>query len=197
MIAAIDNTFLTLLLNPQAAARSNPATGSPVPHCRLRIEALIDTLSRSGGTLLVPAPALAEALCASEAGEAYLDELQQYACIEIAPFDGKAAFELGRVIRTSVTDGDKRSGQEGAWQHVKMDRAIVAIAVAHSATIFYSDDDRQIAFAKLAGLSVKSTWDLDLPAEYAQQHLSEPGQETWPEQKKRFKSNDSDKSPDS
>jgi hypothetical protein len=195
VIAAIDNTFLTLLLHPKAAARPNPATGLPVPHCRLRIEALVDTLSHSGGTLLVPAPALAEALCVSAAMETYLEELQQYACIEIAPFDGRAAFELGRVIRSAMSEGDKRSAQQGSWQHIKMDRAIVAIAVAHSATIFYSDDDRQIAFAKLAGLNVKSTWDLDLPPEYAQQHLSEQGKDTWPEQKKRFKSNDSDKPP--
>lgn len=184
MIAAIDNTFLTLLLNPNAVARPNPVTGQPVSHCRQRIEALIDELSQQNGTLLVPAPALAEALCSSSAIEAYFDQLQQFSAIEVAAFDARAAYELGRVIRDAKVKGDKRSGQVGEWQYVKMDRAIVAIAVSRCAEVFYSDDDRQIAFAKLAGLKVISTWDLDLPPKYAQQHLSEQGQEPWPVQEK-------------
>lgn len=84
MIAAIDNTFLTLLLNLGAAPRPNPATGHPVSHYRKRIEALVDDLSRRKGTLLVPAPSLAEALCASDAIEAYFNNLQQYSAIEVA-----------------------------------------------------------------------------------------------------------------
>ena len=180
MIAAIDNTFLTLILNPGSPPRPNPETGRTATHCQARIEALIDDISRKSGTLLVPAPALAEALCAAEAAEAYFEELQSFAVIEVAAFDAKAAFELGRIIRTAIAQGDKRSGESGNWQHVKMDRAIVAIAVAHSATTFYSDDSRQIAFAKLAGLSVKSTWDLGLPADYAQGDLSEHAPASWP-----------------
>jgi hypothetical protein len=191
----MDNTFLTLLLNPEAPTRPNPATGQPISHSRQRIEALVDDLSRQNGTLLVPTPALAEALCASDAIEAYFNDLQQYSAIEIASFDARAAYELGRIIRTANANGDKRSGQTGAWQHVKMDRAIVAIAVSRSATVFYSDDDRQIAFAKLAGLTVKSTWDLDLPPKHAQPDLSEQLPTPWPEQKKTPKSSASSKPP--
>jgi hypothetical protein len=189
LIAAIDNTFLTMLLNPNAAARSNPATGQPVSHCRQRIEALVDDLSRRNGTLLVPAPVLAEALCATESIEAYFNDLQQYAAIEVAPFDGRAAYEFGRMIRSAIAEGDKRSGQTGSWQHVKMDRAIIAIAVSRSATVFYSDDASQIEFATKIGLNVKSTWDLDLPSEYAQHHLSEQADVPWPPQKKPPKVN--------
>jgi hypothetical protein len=196
LIAAIDNTFLTVLLNPNAAARQNPATGQPVPNCRQRIEALVDDLSRKNGTLLIPAPALAEALCAAEAIEAYFDDLQQYSAIEVAPFDSRAAYELARVIRNAIASGDKRSSQTGTWQQVKMDRAIVAIAVSRSATTFYSDDPRQINFAKLAGLDVKSTWDLGLPEEYAQLHLSERLEQPWPQQKRLPKSSDLEKPPD-
>lgn len=193
MIAAIDNTFLTLLLHPAADARPNPETGKPATHCKQRIEALVDDLSKKGGTLIVPAPALAEALCASEAMESYFEQLRQFACIELAPFDGRAAYELGRIIRGAKASGDKRSGQTGEWQHIKMDRAIVAIAVSRSAKIFFSDDGRQIAFAKMAGLDVKSTWDLNLPSAYAQQHLSEQAGTPWPSQQTPPKSNDSEK----
>jgi hypothetical protein len=89
VIAAIDNTFLTVLLNPNAAPRPHPATGEPTPHCKQRIEALIDDLSRKQATLLVPSTALAEALRGDEAIEAYLSALQQFSAIEISPFDGK------------------------------------------------------------------------------------------------------------
>jgi hypothetical protein len=193
VIAAIDNTFLTVLLNPSAAPRPNPSTKVPIAHCRERIEALVDSLSRNGATLIVPAPALAEALSATQAIESYFEGLKQYSAIELAPFDGRAAYEFGRIIRTATNDGDKRSGQTGDWQHVKMDRMIVAIAVSRSATIFYSDDLRQKKFASLAGLEVKSTWDLDLPPEYAQHNLF--AESPWLLQKKPRKSTDSEKPP--
>lgn len=192
MIAAIDNTFLTLLLNPAAVATPNPATGQPIPHCKQRIEALVDDLSRQNGTLLIPTPALAEALCVSEAAEAYVEALQQYSAVELAAFDGKAAYELGRVVREARANGDKRSGQGGTWQHVKMDRTIVAIAVSRSVDCFYSDDERQKEFARLAGLEVKSTWDLALPAQYAQHHLAEQAPEQWGPQRKPVGSSDSE-----
>lgn len=46
------------------------------------------------------------------------------------------------------------------------------IAKVHGADILYTDDDNQTKFAKLLGLIVKHTWDLDLPYEYAQYSLS-------------------------
>jgi hypothetical protein len=94
VIAALDNTFLTVLLNPNAAPRPNPVTGVPVEHCRQRIEALVDDLSRKGATLLVPAPALAEALCATEAIEAYFEALQQFSAIDLEPDPKVMAFAL-------------------------------------------------------------------------------------------------------
>lgn len=171
MTAAVDNTFLTLLLNPKAAPRPNPATGLPVPHCRERTEALIDELSKRSRKLVIPAPALAESLCGSEAAEAYLRELQQHRHIEVANFDTRAAVEFGRIIRDAKANNDKRSGQIGNWEQVKMDRLIVAIALSRGADTLYSDDTRQGNFAKMVGLSVISTWELDLPPEYAQQSL--------------------------
>lgn len=196
MIAAIDNTFLTVLLNPKAAPRPDPGTGQAVTHCRQRIEALIDDLSKRHATLLVPAPSLAEALCATPAIEAYFEGLQQFSAIELAPFDGRAAYEFGRIIRKAIANGDKKSGQTDSWQHVKMDRTIVAIAVSRSATILYSDDTNQKNFAIAAGLAVRSTWELDLPPEYAQHDLSEIAESPWPPQKNPRKSTDFAPPPD-
>jgi hypothetical protein len=49
----------------------------------------------------------------------------------------------------------------------------VSIAKVNGASIFYTDDSAQASFAIEAGLSVKHTWDLDLPPEYAQRDIRE------------------------
>lgn len=183
MIAAVDNSFLILLLNPDSPSRLNPATKAPVPYCKERIEDLIDDLSQKNGTLLIPAPALAESLCASEAAEIHFERLQGYKAIEVAPFGARAALELGRIIRAASLKGDKRFGQVGDWQHVKMDRTIIAIAKVHSVEVFYSDDTDQIAFAKTVGLLVRSSWDLPLSERRSQRNLDERSRLPWPNQK--------------
>lgn len=171
MIAAIDNTFLTLLLNPAAKPRPNPVTKIPTTHCRERIQGLVDTIDKRGGRLLVPSPCLAEVLASDKAMDAYITDLQSYAVIEIADFNARAAYELGNIIRNAKLTGDKRSGEEGNWQHVKMDRQIVAIAKVHNVDVFFTDDQRQRNFAEAAGLKVLSTWDLDLPPKFAQMDM--------------------------
>ena len=195
MIAAIDNTILTILLNKKASPRPNPSTGKPAEHCKERIEALIDGLSAKNGTLLVPAPALAEALSGTEAAEAYIETLKSFAAIEIASFDGKAAYEFGKMIREAKIKGDKRSGQSGDWAYVKMDRAIVAIALSRKVDVFYSDDGPQISFARTVGLVVQSTWDLDLLPEYAQTSFESIEGTEWPKQTKPPKTNGLDRPP--
>jgi hypothetical protein len=38
----------------------------------------------------------------------------------------------------------------------------------NGADVFYTDDGNQSAFAEKLGMTVKHTWDLDLPPKYAQ-----------------------------
>lgn len=178
MIVAIDNTFLTLFLNPSAIPRPNPATNTPVSHARERIESLIDTIQKMKGTLIVPTPCLAEVLCISELSERVISELARYECIEIAAFDVRASVEFSRVIKAAKQDGDKRSGVIGEWQHLRIDRQIVSIAKSRGATFFYTDDDKQARFAEMAGLSVKHSWDLNLTDARAQGELA--GENVWP-----------------
>lgn len=169
MIVAFDNTFLTLVLNPVSPSRANPATGLPAPHCRQRIEALIDSLSGSGSNqVIIPAPALAETLVVSEDAEKVMATLRSYTAVEIAAFDARSALELAIMTREAIKAGDKRSGSNLDWQLIKLDRQIVAIARAHGASVLYTDDGAQTNFAERCGLAVKHTWDLDLPAAYAQ-----------------------------
>lgn len=140
MIVAFDNTFLTLLLNPKAKPRPNPSTGVPVTHCRMRVEALVDRLSEKGAQLIVPTPALGEALEATDRPDLYTQKLQSYACIETSSFDERAMVELSIMNRSARQSGDKKSGVD----------------------------------AEMAGLKVVHTWELDLPAKYAQMDMLEP-----------------------
>jgi predicted nucleic acid-binding protein len=177
---AFDNTFLTLALNPAAPPAPNPASRQPIPHCRERIEALIDSLSRRKEKIIIPTPVLAEALCSSADFVKVLEQLDRHEVLEVQAFDVRAAVELADITRRAKGSGDKKSGVEAGWQLVKFDRQIVAIAKVHGASIFYTDDDKQTKFAELAGLAVRHTWDLDLPDGYAQRDWVKETQDTAP-----------------
>ena len=177
MIVAFDNTFLTLVINPNAIARPDPSTGEPVPHCRQRIDALIDSLSKRSGKVIVPAPSWAETLIASPDAQALVNAIKANDAIEIVSFDARSAYELAEMTRDAIANGDKRSGSTAEWQKVKFDRQIVAIAKAHGASKLYTDDDAQAHFARLCGVAVVHTWELELPKEYAQHDWVNDGKE--------------------
>lgn len=67
------------------------------------------------------------------------------------------------MTRDAIDAGDKRSGSEAAWQKVKVDRQVIAVARVEGATNIYADDRDLAAFAKRLGMEVFSTWDLPLP----------------------------------
>ncbi len=159
MIVAFDNTFLTLIINPNSQPRPNPETGLPVPHCKQRIEALVDFLSSGNHQLIIPAPCLAETLVRALDIQNVITVLKTYRVVEIAPFDAKSAVELAIISQKAAASGDKRNNSRLDWQQIKFDRQIVSIAKVNGASIFYTDDSAQASFAIEAGLSVKHTWD--------------------------------------
>ena len=168
MIVALDNTFLSLVLNPDTRPRSDPSTGAPVEFCRERIEAMIDRHSSSGDTVLIPTPCLAELLTAVPDIARVIGDIQASAALEIASFDARCAIELGIVTREAIRLGDKKGGVSAGWQEVKFDRQIAVIAKVNGAEILYTDDENQTIFAGQLGLKVKHTWQLDLPPKYRQ-----------------------------
>jgi hypothetical protein len=171
MIIAFDNTFLSLALNPSSKPRPNPSTGQPIEHCVQRVEALLDRHSKHGDTILIPAPCLAELLCAVPDLEKALGEINGTVAFDVAPFNARCAIELAKVTREALSTGDKRSGVSADWQEVKFDRQIAVIAKIGGAECFYTDDVNQAAFARKMGLVVKHTWELDLPPDKAQRAL--------------------------
>jgi len=163
MIIAFDNTFLSLVLNPNTEPTPNPATGSPVSHCAERVEGLVDAHSKRGDTVLIPTPCLSELLCIVPDLEKAVGEINGSVAFEIASFDARCAIDLASVTRQAIKNGDKKSGTIVPWQEIKFDRQIAVIAKVGGAEIFYTDDKNQTTFAEQLGLSVRHTWDLDLP----------------------------------
>ena len=163
MILAVDSSALALLVNPAANPPDDPATGKPVEHARERVEYFIASLTASD-TMIIPTPVLAEALVrAEDGGPGLLEALGGMARVKVRPFGELAAIETAVMTREAIQAGDKRGGSEAAWQKVKVDRQVVAVARVERATRIYADDHNLVAFAKRLGMDAFSTWDLQVP----------------------------------
>lgn len=129
---------------------------------------MIDTHSKDGDTVIIPAPCLAEALTRAPDIAAAIDLINASPAMQIAPFDAKCAIELGLVTHQAIKAGDRRGGVQAGWNEVKFDRQIAVIAKTAGAEIFYTDDNNQSAFARQVGLKVLHTWELEIPPNRAQ-----------------------------
>lgn len=168
----LDATAFALLVNPDAKPPEDPATKEPVTQVRERYGHLEAEIQRTGETILIPTPALAEVLIGlGDAGPAVLDRISRSARFKIAEFDTMAAVELAAMTREAIRAGDKKGGSASPWQKVKIDRQIIAIARARGATRIYSDDGGVATFAEQIGLEVVQTWKMPLPPVAPQRHL--------------------------
>ena len=171
-MVVFDASILVLLLDPDVAAPIDPATGKPVTRCKERLDHLIATFERERTRVLIPTPALSEALVrADEAGPAILDALNASARFRIAPFDTRAAVELAQLTREAVDGGDKKQGSTEPWAKIKFDRQIVAIARTEGARIIYSDDNGIRRFARRLGIEVICISELPVPPDDPQDEL--------------------------
>lgn len=162
MILTLDNSTLTLLINPGARPPEDPATGKPVTHAKERVEALIEGLA-SSDRLIIPTPVLAEVLVAAEdAAPDILNRMQTFARLQIVPFDQRAAVELAIMTRDAIKHGSKKGASDRPWQKVKFDRQIIAIARVTGSDHIYSDDTSLCDFARSVNVDARSTWDLPL-----------------------------------
>lgn len=165
MIAAIDASVLLLMFDPDSGIPLGP-DGVPVEHCKERVDHLVDRLSKSGGHLLVPTPALSELLVgAGAAGQEWMTRLNNRRAIRIVPFDALAAVECAALAR------DRASRNSTAPRaKAKFDEQIVAIAKLHGAVEIYSDDSD---IRKLASpdITVVGIAELPLPPAAAQGSL--------------------------
>lgn len=174
MILAVDSSALALLINPSANPPIDPNTGAPVDRARERVEHFIAQLS-SVDTVIIPTPVLAEVLVrAEQSAPDVLRALSGFARMKVRAFDERAAVETAFMTQEAIANGDKKSGSTDAWQKVKVDRQIIAVARVQGATRIYSDDQGLTQFAKRLGMDVCSTWELPNPPATQLSFLEEP-----------------------
>lgn len=168
----LDATAFSLLVNPDAKAPNDPATGQPVNDAGKRFQFLKTQIEKSSNTILIPTPALAEVLVSiGDAAPAVIELLNGSGRFRIADFDQRAAVELAAMTREAIRVGDKRAGSSEPWQKVKIDRQIIAIARTNQVERIYSDDSGIKHFAELISIQVVQTWEMPLPPEEAQRAL--------------------------
>jgi hypothetical protein len=172
-MVAIDATMLLLMLRPGTPVPAGPG-GVPVDRPKDRIDHLVNELDRANAKLIIPTPALSEALvyAGADASQKIVDELTKWSVFQIAPFDTRAAIELAAMARAAL-GRRKRADSTATYAKLKYDRQIVAIAVNGAATI-YSDDGDVRAIAGEVGIEVKTLADLPLPPQNPQRELTLP-----------------------
>jgi len=176
-MVVIDATMLVLLLRPGAGAPRD-AKGRPVQHAAERIRHLVKDLGKARSKILVPTPALSEALVRAgvDATQKIIATLNKHSVFRIEPFDTRAAIEVALMTRAALESGrSKRDALKAPWTKIKFDRQIVAIAKVNQATTIYSDDLNLRAIAKRSNIDVLGLADLALPPESEQNELPFPG----------------------
>lgn len=141
-----------------------------------RMRGLLEDIDRSQGKLIIPAQVAGEYLSgAADAGPALLARLRRSRRVEVASFDFVAAMECSLMERIARATGDKRApvGRGVAWQKVKIDRQIVAIARVRGADLIVSDDEDIQKIASALGIAFSLPEQLDLPDWARQGHIED------------------------
>jgi len=139
---------------------------------RDRLDHLFANISAAKGRVVLPAPVVAEFLVHSDLGTSdWLVALERKSSIVVAPFDRRAALECALIDRAALASGNKRGGRKEAWQRIKIDRQIVAIARVAGAVSIVTDDAGLTTTARSVGLQVQSLSELDLPDSARQSKL--------------------------
>jgi hypothetical protein len=180
-IVGFDNTFLSILLNPNSRIPEDPATGQPITFAKKRAEFLVARLSKARQKVILPAPAISELLTAiGPTSQDYLSIVSRRRMFSVAPFDTLSAIELAMLNRDIFLEKDVKSGAE-PWQKVKVDRQILAILKVCRADAIYTDDAQMAKRARLCGIAPVSTCTLPLPENDKQLEIAFEQHEAIPE----------------
>lgn len=129
-----------------------------------RIQGLVSELSLSKTVIGIPAPAWAEYLCGSGAlTNALSAALRSLTYVRILPFDDISAYEAALLHQEIMeATGAKKGGSLLAWQQVKIDRQILAIARQYRVSAIYTSDENMIADARLLNIACIRPHDIQL-----------------------------------
>lgn len=158
-----DAAILNVAIDPKSNIPSDFRTGLPIPDARQRVDALIESLEKDGEGIIIPTPALCEALTTlAEKAIELTEQIERRSCFRIRPFGKREAIEVAMRTRAAILAGDKREGLTDPWQKVKYDRQIVAIAKTENAIAIYSTDRAIHEHGKLWGIPVLHLADVPL-----------------------------------
>jgi hypothetical protein len=168
-MVVFDATTLLILLAPDASVPLD-SEGVAISYPKERVDGLVSDLAKSKTKILIPTPALSEALvrAGSVAAAQYLAKIRKSAHFMIEPFDEKAAIEVALMTKNAIDNGNKKAGSQESWTKVKYDRQIVAIAKVNGVTTIYTDDGGLKNFAKTSGLRAIGLGELMIPDRSAQ-----------------------------
>lgn len=133
---------------------------------RVKLEHLLAVLDKKNGVVIIPTPSISEFLVAADqASHDLMEILQNKSSVRLCPFDLAAAYECSQINAAALGRGNKRDGakHDKAWQHIKFDRQIVAIAKCNGAQLIISNDEGVRNCAKRLGISALSVSELDFP----------------------------------
>jgi hypothetical protein len=163
------------LVAPKAATPKD-SKGNAIKYAKQRIDGEVDSLGRARIKIIIPTPALSEALV--RAGQAaateYVRLISKSARFRIESFDERAALELALLTKNAIDKGQKKSGSDQTWAKIKFDRQIVAIAKVNKAAVIYTDDKNLRSFAFANGLRAVGLAELQVPTKHAQLDMLEP-----------------------
>lgn len=129
-----------------------------------RLDEMLRIVSSANGRVIIPMPCFAEYLVgADESTAGWMAALEKRKSVVLAPFDRRAAFECALMDRRALGQGDKRGGRKDHWQHIKVDRQIIAIAKVHQAERVISEDSGLRSTALSIGLEATPLSELPLP----------------------------------
>ncbi|MEO5923582.1 MAG: hypothetical protein ABIR70_07125 [Bryobacteraceae bacterium] len=170
-----DANILSIAIHAGAGIPKDYRTGDPIDRARERVWALIARVESEGECVLLPAPALGEALTSvAEHAERYIEEIERNSCFRIHPFGKREAIEIAMRTKAAIKAGDKKEGlSDSPWQKVKYDRQIVATAKTEGVTAIYSTDKHIHAHAKLWQVPVIHLADVMLTSAGVQTSLLE------------------------
>jgi predicted nucleic acid-binding protein len=171
-MVVIDATTLLLMLRPDTPIPDGP-DGVKIDRPKERIEYLVQQLDKAKTKIIIPTPALSEALvrAGAAATQQIVEHLQRFAVFAIEPFDTRASIEVAAMTRDAIAGGKKRGTSAATWAKVKYDRQIVAIAKVNGANTIYSDDEDVEKLGRANKINVVSLAALPLPPEKRQLDL--------------------------
>lgn len=168
-----DASVLLLLLNPETPPPKDATTGRAVVRCKDRIEHFIAQLTKQREKIIIPTPALSEALIkAGEAAPQYLDIMRNSRFFQISPFGTTAAVEAAELMRQRIAKlGTLKGDAIDTRAKVKFDHQIIAISRVTRAMTIFSDDDGLRKLATSLGITVLGVASLPLPPDDPQASL--------------------------